>query len=373
VFFHNATIAQKFLPLHEATMTTLGNFELRSIPSLFSRLDEMGRRLGFNPQISDVRQWQTALRAELSRLLGEFPRVKSAVQATSIETTEMPDFTCELLVLETIPGEFMPCYVLTPHHVKPPYKPVLALHGHGTWGAKSLVGLADTPAEAAYIREYKADYGAQIARAGYRAYVPALRGFGDRMEDRELQTLKATNEPSGGIWSCQDLGLNALLAGQTLMGLRVWDVLQLIDFIDLQPDVQREQLPCVGLSGGGTLTMYATALDQRITAAYISGAINTFRDSIMSIPHCVCNYIPHLPEYAEMPDVAGLIAPRPLMVENGDADPIYPAFGVEKALVTLRQVYAAFGVPERLTTHTFKGQHRWDGEPLAAWLAAQYL
>jgi len=351
-------------------MTDLANFELRSTPGLFNRLDSEGRKLGFKATSPDeVSAWQTALRAEVRRLLGTVPAEKCDPDPTLVKSIDTPGFTCDLMVLQTIAGEYMPVYVLTPQHVEKPYKPVIALHGHGTWGAKSLTGVANTPAEAAYIRDYKADYGAQIARAGYQVFVPALRGFGERMEDRELQTLQSSNQSGEGIWSCQELGLNALLCGQTLMGLRVWDVMRLIDYIYTRPDVEHDHLPCVGLSGGGTATMYVTALDPRITSAYISGAINTFRDSLMTISHCVCNYVPHLPQYAEMADIAGLIAPRPLMVENGADDPIYPAAGVEAALVTLRQVYAAVGHPERLATHTFQGQHRWDGEPVAGWLA----
>ena len=354
-------------------MTTLADFELRSTPGLFNRLDSAGRKLEFKATTAEeVTAWQDALRTEVKRLLGEFPVEKCDPQPTLIESIDTPDSTCELMVLQTIAGEFMPFYVLTPHNAEKPYKPVIALHGHGTWGAKSLVGLADSPAEEDFIRNYNADYARQVARAGYQVFVPALRGFGIRMEDRELQTLANGARDNEGIWSCQELGLNALMCGQTLMGLRVWDVMRLIDYIDTRPDVEREHLPCVGLSGGGTVTMYVAALDPRVTSTYISGAINTFRDSLMSISHCVCNYVPNLPQYAEMAEVAGLIAPRPLMVENGDEDPIYPDFGVKAGVETLRKIYTAVGHPERLTTHTFHGQHRWDGGPIADWLGKQY-
>jgi len=354
-------------------MTALADFELRSTPGLFNRLDTAGRKLAFKATSPDeVSTWQAVLRSEVQRLLGAVPAEECDPQPTLIESLDTPDSTCDLMVLQTIAGDFMPFYVLTPHNVPKPYKPVIALHGHGTWGAKSLVGLADSPAEATYIRDLHADYARQVARAGYQVFVPALRGFGIRMEDRELQVLQQGNTTDDGIWSCQELGLNALLCGQTLMGLRVWDVMRLIDYIYTRPDVEREHLPCIGLSGGGTATMYTTALDARITSAYISGAINTFRDSLMTIQHCVCNYVPHLPQYAEMPEVAGLIAPRPLMVENGDKDPIYPDFGVKAGVEMLRKIYTAAGHPERLTTHTFHGVHRWDGEPIADWLAKQY-
>lgn len=354
-------------------MGNLNQFELRSTPGLFNRLDSSGRKLAFNANTpAEVTRWQTTLRAEVQRLLG-VPSVDLIdLNPTLVETIDTPDFRRDLIVLQTLPDEHMPCYVLTPHTAEKPYKPVIALHGHGTWGANSLVGIENSPAEATFNRDLHADYARQIALAGYQVFVPMLRGFAQRMEDLQLQRIKAGDQ-SDNIWSCQELGMNALLCGQTLMGLRVWDIQRLIDYIYSRPDVRLDHLPCVGLSGGGTATMYATALDSRITSAYISGAINTFRDSIMVIPHCACNYVPHLPEYAEMQEVAGLIAPRPLMVENGDQDPIYPAHGVEAALVTLRQVYAAVNKPENLTTHTFHGQHRWDGAPLEEWLQVQYL
>ena len=64
--------------------------------------------------------------------------------------------------------------------------------------------------------------------------------------------------------------------------------------------------------------MFSAALEPRIRAAFISGYLNTFRDSIMSLSHCIDNYVPGILNWAEMYDVAGLIAPRPLFAESGD-------------------------------------------------------
>ena len=69
-----------------------------------------------------------------------------------------------------------------------------------------------------------------------------------------------------------------------------------------------------------------------------------------------------------MADIAGLIAPRPLLVESGTEDPIFPVEGVEQALDALRAIYAVFGAPERLTADIFEGSHRWNGAKAYPWL-----
>ncbi len=109
-----------------------------------------------------------------------------------------------------------------------------------------------------------------------------------------------------------------------MIGWRVWDVMRTIDWIEHAPGSRCQEVGCVGISGGGTCTQFAAALDTRIKAAFISGYLNTFRDSIMSIEHCIDNYVPGILNWAESYDVAGLIAPRFLFSEGGDKDPIFP-------------------------------------------------
>lgn len=348
-------------------MTSLADFEIRSLPGLWRDFDR-ARESGFAAASADeARAWQDSLRDKIRQCLGRMPAEIVDLTPTPIETVEDDGFTREQIVLQVQPGEFMPVYVLTPRNAAAPYKPVLALHGHGTWGADQLVGIANTSVEAEFMRVHNYDYARQIVRMGYQVFAPVIRGFAERMEAAE-QALKAADPTLDSLSSCERVSVNALLAGQTLMGLRVWDTMRLIDYVKSRADAQSDRLACVGLSGGGTLTMYASAMDERITCAYSSGAVNTFKDSIMTIGHCLCNYVPGVVEHAEMAEIAGLIAPRPLVIEGGTGDTIYPAVGLHRAADTLRQIYAAFGVPERFTLHTFEGGHRWDGAPMQAWL-----
>ncbi len=70
-------------------------------------------------------------------------------------------------------------------------------------------------------------------------------------------------------------------------------------------------------------TFFSTCLDERIRACAISGYFSTFRNSILAMSHCACNFVPGLAEFGEMYDLACLIAPRPVFIESGNYDPIF--------------------------------------------------
>ena len=67
-----------------------------------------------------------------------------------------------------------------------------------------------------------------------------------------------------------------------------------------------------------------------------------------------------------MPDIAGLIAPRPVCVEWGTEDierPAYPAFHMASA------IWRAADAEENLELTLFNGGHRFNGEHSLPWLA----
>jgi hypothetical protein len=117
----------------------------------------------------------------------------------------------------------------------------------------------------------------------------------------------------------------------------------------------------MGISGGGMNTFFTGCLDPRIKAFAISGYYSTFKDSILAMHHCTCNFIPGLAQFGEMYDMVGLLAPRPLLVESGTRDPIFPNEAVKSSVARAREVYAVFGAQDAVETDYFEGRHRING------------
>ncbi len=78
----------------------------------------------------------------------------------------------------------------------------------------------------------------------------------------------------------------------------------------------------------------------------------------MSIYHCSDNYVPGLLKVAEMSDILGLFAPRPVVVVAGREDPIFPLKGVRQGFRDLRRIYAARGAERHCHLVVGAGGHR---------------
>ena len=77
--------------------------------------------------------------------------------------------------------------------------------------------------------------------------------------------------------------------------------------------------------------------------------------------HCPCNFVPGLHAFGEMYDLVGLIAPRPLLVEAGTYDSIFPLPAVKRSVTRAREVYKVFGILDAVETDIFTGRHQISG------------
>lgn len=300
-------------------------------------------------------EWQRRLRAKLVALLGGFPQGWEGSDGaprtpleppTVLEVREYPTYQRTQLLFESRPGLSVLAYLLLPRNVTSPAPTVVCVPGHGH-GVDDIVGIG-RPAKS----DYQRDFAVRAVEHGLAALAIEPLGFGHR---RDPLTKLAGDEAA----ACLPAAGAALLLGETMIGWRVWDVMRAIDLIETRPELDSGRVGCVGISGGGTATLFAAALDPRIRCAYVSGYLNTFRASIMSVPHCLDNYVPGILDWAEMYDVAGLIAPRALFSEAGDQDPIFPVSASRESFERVRRVYTVLGAERQARQEVFEGGHGW--------------
>ncbi|MBQ7921404.1 MAG: alpha/beta hydrolase, partial [Clostridia bacterium] len=154
----------------------------------------------------------------------------------------------------------------------------------------------------------------------------------------------------------------------SLIGERVWDVSRILDVVEEKfSDIATlEGSVCVGNSGGGTATYYIACLEDRFSAYMPSCALCSFRDSIIAMQHCICNYVPGIGKYFEMGDLAMMIAPKKLVVVSGLHDNgCFPIHGAKAAFEIVQKCYKAAGAPDNCVQVIGEEGHRFYAD--AAW------
>ena len=286
-------------------------------------------------------------------MLGGFPE-KCPLQPQTLEVREFPGYRREKFVFQSRPGVSVLGYLLTPASAKPPYATVVCVPGHGR-GVDDAVGIDAKGQPRTDKSGYQHDFPIQVTEHGMAAVAIEPMAFGCR---RDPITIKK----GLGSSACQPVAGSALLLGQTMIGWRIHEVMRAIDWIETRKDLDPKRVGCMGISGGGTCTTFGTALEPRIRAAMVSGYLNTFRDCIMSLSHCIDNYVPGILNWAEMYDVAGLIAPRPLFVESGERDNIFPIAASRASFERVKKVYGVFGAGALTEQETFDDIHTFWGK-----------
>jgi dienelactone hydrolase len=317
--------------------------------------------------LATARKWQQVTRRALARQTGLHRLEQAPLQVETLGRVDKGDYVREKLLIRTGPAALMPVYMLIPKKQDRPLPVVLALHGHG-YGVNDIVGLWEDGSERDTPDGYHKDFGIALCRSGFAVAAPEISCFGERQTDfNYLRTGAGSPIPT----TCVHSAALAFHLGISVAGLRIHDCKRLVDYLETRKDLDTKRLGAMGISGGGFHTMYSACLDTRIKAAVISGYFCTFKDSILAMDHCPCNYVPGLADFGEMHDLAGMLAPRPILIEAASRDPIFPIAAVRKSVSKARGIFDVFGAKENLQTDYFEGRHEISGRKAYPFLQKQ--
>ena len=197
--------------------------------------------------------------------IGGLPDAKMPLNARTVGVVECDGFRIENIIFESLPGVFVTAHLALPtgSSFKPPYPVVLHPLGHSTIAMR---------------RPFYADQFAMSARAGFAAlsWDPISQGerwqcareFDAVFEDCAIEHTR--------------LGLRAWLVGWNFMRFYLWDAIRAIDYAESRPDLDCSRLGVLGTSGGGTMSAFIQAFDERIKVSapncYVSSKYEVIRE-----------------------------------------------------------------------------------------------
>ncbi|MBQ8611554.1 MAG: hypothetical protein IJ412_07600 [Oscillospiraceae bacterium] len=336
--------------------------EKTNLPLLHHRMLAAGAKPALRYTGGDFEAHRARCTEKLSELLGmdTFTRCEPDLTVTE----DVTENGCRRIhfTVETEPGYLAHADLLLPEDQSGPLPLCCCLQGHSK-GAHISLGIAKFPGDEETIKGGDRDFAVRAVAEGYAALAIEQRAFG--------VCGGTENGPA-----CAEPARTAVLLGRTLIGERVWDVSRVLDAVQAAYGayVTMENSVLMGNSGGGTATWYTAALEHRFAAFMPSCAVCTYRDSIVAMEHCPCNYVPGIMKWFDMGDMAAMIAPNKLVIVCGKDDPIFPLAGVRETWETVQQLYAAAGTPDACALVIGEGSHRFyadDAWPVLKKLLAQ--
>ena len=271
---------------------------------------------------------------------GPFPE-RSPLNTRSLGTVEADGVTIEKLLFESRPGFFVTALLYRPSGVAGKLPAVLGLCGH------SESGKAAEP--------YR-KFCHTLARNGSLVLMPDPIGQGERKQ--YIGHPLEEEAPKGCCDEHNMLGKMLGLYGGNFGFWRVWDAMRALDCLLERPEADPARVGVTGNSGGGTLSSYLWALDDRITMAAPACYLTTFwRNFDNELPVDAEQAIPGLAAAGfEMADFLIARAPAPALILAKENDFFDPR-GTRECFEEAHRIYRLLGAPDQLRLHFEPGDH----------------
>ena len=283
---------------------------------------------------SDVLKLRAIVRAKLAQSFGPLPE-RTPLNARMTGRFEREKYIVEKIIFESRPSLFVTANLYVPRNIKGKIPCVLGACGH--------------TAESKAYSEYQA-FARGLAAKGYLVLIYDPLSQGERIQYPE--------QGMGCCWEHNMMGNQMALIGEFFGKWRLWDGMRALDYLLSRPEADPARVGVTGSSGGGTLTTYLSAFDDRFTMAAPSCFVTTYLCNLENeLPADAEQIPPNIIKYGlDMADFFVAQIPRPVVLIGQEND-FFDRRGLVKTYTELKRLYAIMGAGENIKLVIGAGDH----------------
>lgn len=289
-----------------------------------------------------MEQRNRAIRAQVTEMVGGFPQ-RNPLGPQVVKVMERTGYRVENVMFQSRPDFWVTANLYVPS-VASPAPAIISPCGHYPL--------------ARMLPSYQLAY-LNLVKAGFIVLAFDPIGQGERRQYWNPET--GVSDMPSATYEHSMPGQLQLLLGETLTGYRMWDAMRAIDYLLTRPEADASRIGCTGHSGGGTLTMFTSAVDERIRCAVIHEGGTRSRWPMRLAPFSPLgpsdveqNLFPGAANGIDNHDLHIAVAPRPLMATIEHYSPDFLA-----AADRIRDRYQLLGVSDRFATVEAGDPHAW--------------
>jgi dienelactone hydrolase len=293
----------------------------------------------FTPDYSGIEQYEKSLipfRAQLAESFGYPPPL--SIKGTVPRTVFVgKDSVCNIYRIWIGVAEGIEAYGLymVPHNIVG--KAPLLICEHGGGGNPEAICDLDT-------RINYHSFGHEAVKRGYIVWAPGLVMRCEYGDDPEIE---------GADRNLLDSRLKLL--GTSIIGMELQMIIESIKtLVRRHPEIDPERIGMTGLSWGGFYTLHVAALFPEIKVAVPSA---NFREQELILNRNQFNLFGSA-------QVAGMICPRPLMIQMGAEDTLFNLDGVRREAKKAAGYYEKLGVSDLFEYSEHAGGHVFENESI---------
>lgn len=318
---------------------------------------------------ADCEAWQTARREFFLRQIGGLPE-RTPLNPEIVGELHGEGYRVQKILFESRPNHHVSANLYLPD-TPPPWPAVLVPCGHSHTGK----------AAGAYQR-----ISILLAKNGMAAMCYDPIGQGERYQMLDLENeyeffpsvsydLPVPHKHVRFLCTVEhtSMGLGCILLGSNIAQFRIWDGMRSIDYLQSREEIIADKIGCTGNSGGGTLTAYLMAVDDRIVAAAPACYLTTFRKLIETkgAQDAEQNIFGQIAFGMDEPDYVMMRAPKPTLILAANRDATFNIDGTWDLFRQSKRFYSRLGYPERVEMNDADARHGFyiqQREAAARWM-----